>query len=65
MEKIRESISMWDEWRKLYNFIHFLYLNGTITLELHDEMIDTLMWFKIYAMDEEDKLRGWIKKDEK
>jgi hypothetical protein len=42
----------WDNWIKVVNFIHCLELEQSITSATAEEMINSMMSFKTWAMEE-------------
>jgi len=44
----------YQEWLMLYNYFEIDYLNGDISEELYHRMIDILMSFKAFALEQDD-----------
>jgi hypothetical protein len=48
-------MTAWQSWTRLYNFFDFLELQGDITVEAHESIVDTLETFKLFAIECEEK----------
>ena len=47
--------SLWDSWRCLFFYLEFQLAEGEITQETQSLLIDHLLRFKQFALDEENK----------